>query len=399
MRISKYKVLVVSIAICMFLINLNNSTIYHYFFDEYTIYFAILAGLLLICALPFAHDFLINKKDLSYFFVFIIFISFSSFIRGITSDYITLLLYIVLLFLIVFLSKGYNIDYMKLFFIVSLVFSIWGLINYLYFLFDLSFVPLVKTSEILSWTRDVNLYGYVLCKPRSDFAIGGFTLYRLDAPFGEPGIMQMYSNYCVAYLLFFDDQVKYRKQILVISIITSILSFSLIGIIILTALSFLYFFKQKNTGLMVLFGSLMMIAVILMITEKTTSVSYLDRSSDYGYMIKQILEWLPFGIGIGHNELMSSNFVESIGRNAIGGYCGLLTPLLNFGLFGIVYYIYLYKAIVNCSVNFYSKISLAILFLLTLFTEPQAMSVYVLGFLMWGIFIHKKRKRNVEYYE
>ena len=93
MRISKYKVLVVSIAICMFLINLNNSTIYHYFFDEYTIYFAILAGLLLICALPFAHDFLINKKDLSYFFVFIIFISFSSFIRGITSDYITLLLY------------------------------------------------------------------------------------------------------------------------------------------------------------------------------------------------------------------------------------------------------------------------------------------------------------------
>ena len=80
---------------------------------------------------------------------------------------------------------------------------------------------------------------------------------------------------------------------------------------------------------------------------------------------------------------------------------GLLYPLAQYGIFGLVYYYALYKSILHLDnykgENKISQVAFAVFILMTLLTEPQADEPIILCFIFDGIirWIKNEKKRSI----
>ena len=227
------------------------------------------------------------------------------------------------------------------------------------------------------------------------------SIYRLDRPFGEPGIAQIFMNYGIIYNLFFINKNERQRKWIILFVIGSILSFSLIGYLILLFIIFLKLFREKKYGMCLVCIVPAVIIGSIMVIQKMTTLSYNDRVNDYSFMFETIVENFPFGIGIGHTGELEHTILEN-DSTSIGFYCGVLYPLAQYGIFGLIYYWALFKGIHNIINNQtryekkFSNIIFAIFIVLTLLTEPQADEPLILCFIFDGLQRYFNTKKGME---
>ena len=293
--------------------------------------------------------------------------------------------------LVICILKASDVDYVEVLFLVTKIYCIWGLICYLYTLLNLSFLPTtnVSTSLLYKWYK-IELFGFVISKPITHLTLGAVSLLRLDRPFGEPGIAQMYYNFGLICVLFYFQKIKKKWSNWVWMILFSIaiiLSFSLTGYFIYLVIIMVYLLSRKMYKLFSLFVLLALAVAYTMVTQKVDTVSYSDRLQDYSFMFNTIFQNLPFGIGIGNTGMLEHYVVAQTGEKAIGFYCGLLYPLAQYGFLGFFYYYVLIRSGRHFSKNIYTNVALIIYLILTLLTEPQAEEPFIVCILLGGLLL------------
>ncbi len=399
-RINLKKIISFFSVVFFIFIFLNNHTIYSLSFENSGDIFLIVAILSLFVVILLTQKLYFNKKFYTIILFWFISVAIPCLLSGITRLSIVRCCYWFALLIMIGCLYVAKIDYKKIFYIVCKIFCIWSLLCYFYTIFNLDFLPVtnVATEKMYNWFT-VNLYGYVISNPLSHFSFGNISFLRLDRPFGEPGIAQMYFNFGLIYSLFIEKNKKSKNIWSLIFILSVLLSFSTTGILILLTIVLIYIIMKKKY--FILFPMFLIAATIacIMIYQKKGTVSYEDRSGDIMFMLKTIFNNLPFGIGIGNTDLLEHNIIASTGTVSIGFYCGLLYPLAEYGILGIVYYIILFNSFKKFSENKYLRIAFSMFVIFTLFTEPDADECFIIAFLYSGLIefckLNNQNNRNL----
>ena len=208
----KNRVIGIILTIAFILLFLNDHTVYSVFFDNYTSKFTIVSACLFVIAFLLVGKIYTNWKFWISFSLWIFCVTISCLLYGFNRMYFVRVVYwLVIVFSIssMYLAK---IDFRNIFYNVARVFLIWALLNYVVNLLGLNIFPITATSteQLYNW-YNVDLYVFLFSKCYSHIYLGNISILRLDRPFGEPGIAQMYFNYAIVYLLFLSKQTKYKK--------------------------------------------------------------------------------------------------------------------------------------------------------------------------------------------
>lgn len=398
--IDRKKMLKILAVLFFVLVFLNDTTVYNVYFGDISSKFTIGACIILTFFIILSKKIYIGKK----FWFFIVFwlttILISCSMAGVTNFLFIRIAYWTITVIMVSTMYVAGINLKDTIYTVSKIFCIWCLACYFYTCFGFDFLPVTHTSEDLAYNfYRIDLYGFFISKPISHISITSFlTFLRLDRPFGEPGIAQIFMNYGLIYNIFFIENKKERKWFYLFTL-GSLCSFSLIGYAILLSIFFFKLYKEKKYVLLFMFVFVALSIGSIMIIEKMSSFSYSDRMEDYTHMFNTIVDNLPFGIGIGNTGNIERYKDTEFSK---GYYCGLLYPLMQYGLWGIVYYWALFKSIIYNSNNKKNKVIkyvLGIFIVLTLLTEPQADEPIILCFIFDGLinfFDKNKFSKEVE---
>lgn len=178
--------------------------------------------------------------------------------------------------------------------------------------------------------------------------IGGFSFYRLQSIFWEPGVFSVYLLLALYYYYFLVD----KKKLLQFTILTIclILTLSTTGLIVGIGMFMIYILKKmksvKNKILVVAPLSIVAIPVIANIwigkKNSTISPSYALRMYDMTRSLNIWKENFLFGVGYNNMSLFSME-----GR--IGNSNGLLNWCMTTGVLGLVFVILPFA--VNCMIS------------------------------------------------
>lgn len=371
---------------------LNDTTVYNVYFEEFSDIFIIFSCIVLFIFIIITGKIFVNLKYWAFIIFWLFTVTLSCSLAGISRMFYIRICYWTVTVLMITHMYIAKINFKSILYSVCKIFCIWCLICYFYTSLELSFLPITHTSDKLAYNfYQINLHGFFISNPISHMTIPGiFSLYRLDRPFGEPGIAQIFMNYGIIYYFFFSSQNKKEKIWFCLFTIGSILTFSLTGYIILLSIFMLKIYKEKKYMLFFFFAIIAGFIAAVMIAQKITTFSYSDRTNDYSVMMKTIVDNLPFGIGIGNVSKFSNLEVQDKSELSIGFYCGLLYPLMQYGILGIVYYYALYKSIKYISYTDskekkISNIAFLVFVMITLLTEPQADEPIIVSFIFDGL--------------
>ena len=389
--IKKSKIVFLLSVLFFFFLFLNDNTIYSMYFRNISSSFLVLSVVFLILLFFVSRKILFVKRFFIFVSIWLLSIFLCCCLTGLNNFVFVRLSYWSVILLVICILKESDIDYVEVLFLVTKIYCIWGLICYLYTLLNLSFLPTtnVSTSLLYKWYK-IELFGFVISKPITHLTLGAVSLLRLDRPFGEPGIAQMYYNFGLICVLFYFQKIKKKWSNWVWMILFSIaiiLSFSLTGYFIYLVIIMVYLLSRKMYKLFSLFVLLALAVAYTMVTQKVDTVSYSDRLQDYSFMFNTIFQNLPFGIGIGNTGMLEHYVVAQTGEKAIGFYCGLLYPLAQYGFLGFFYYYVLIRSGRHFSKNIYTNVALIIYLILTLLTEPQAEEPFIVCILLGGLLL------------
>ena len=389
--IKKSKIVFLLSVLFFFFLFLNDNTIYSMYFRNISSSFLVLSVVFLILLFFVSRKILFVKRFFIFVSIWLLSIFLCCCLTGLNNFVFVRLSYWSVILLVICILKASDIDYVEVLFLVTKIYCIWGLICYLYTLLNLSFLPTtnVSTSLLYKWYK-IELFGFVISKPITHMTLGAVSLLRLDRPFGEPGIAQMYYNFGLICVLFYFQKIKKKWSNWVWMILFSIaiiLSFSLTGYFIYLVIIMVYLLSRKMYKLFSLFVLLALAVAYTMVTQKVDTVSYSDRLQDYSFMFNTIFQNLPFGIGIGNTGMLEHYVVAQTGEKAIGFYCGLLYPLAQYGFLGFFYYYVLIRSGRQFSKNIYTNVALIIYLILTLLTEPQAEEPFIVCILLGGLLL------------
>ena len=389
--IKKSKIVFLLSVLFFFFLFLNDNTIYSMYFRNISSSFLVLSVVFLILLFFVSRKILFVKRFFIFVSIWLLSIFLCCCLTGVNNFVFVRLSYWSVILLVICILKASDVDYVEVLFLVTKIYCIWGLICYLYTLLNLSFLPTtnVSTSLLYKWYK-IELFGFVISKPITHLTLGAVSLLRLDRPFGEPGIAQMYYNFGLICVLFYFQKIKKKWSNWVWMILFSIaiiLSFSLTGYFIYLVIIMVYLLSRKMYKLFSLFVLLALAVAYTMVTQKVDTVSYSDRLQDYSFMFNTIFQNLPFGIGIGNTGMLEHYVVAQTGEKAIGFYCGLLYPLAQYGFLGFFYYYVLIRSGRHFSKNIYTNVALIIYLILTLLTEPQAEEPFIVCILLGGLLL------------
>ena len=374
--------------IFIFFILLNDHTFYSDYFDNISTLFLVLSFASLLVVVCLIHKMFLNPTLLIIVLVWSLCVLIPCVIAGANRMLFVRFAYWITIFIFLCLLHSGKVDYKIVLFKVFKIYCIWCLITYFYCIFNLDFLPKTLTSDKLLYNwYSVDFYGWIIYKPVVKFTIGDFSVIKLYSPFGEPGLVQMYFNFSLIYLLYFKETktIKRRKIWIFLFAISILLSFSMIGIVIMMISFIFYFKKKKRYILLVLAAAIGIVVFTQLIYQKIGTDSFGQRSNDYLIMFDEIEKNFPFGIGLGNISSLdySKNQINQY-YESFGFYSGLLYPILQYGIFGFAYYIMLVVALCRFSKNNTTNFVFASFLLLTLLTQPQADECFILMFLFQG---------------
>jgi len=399
-NIKKSKIVFTLSVVFFLFLFLNDNTIYSLYFRNYSSMFLLLSIVVLFFLLFISHKILLIKRYMTFIFVWLLAVLLSCCLNGLNNFVFVRLSYWSVVLVAICVIKANGIDYIEVLYVITKVYCVWGLICYLYTVFNFSFIPVtdVSSSLLYKWYK-IELYGYIISKPITHLSVGSISLLRLDRPFGEPGIAQMYYNFGLLCNLFYFNNMKQKKVKwfwFILFSLATILSFSLTGYFIYLVIIMIYLLYRKKRKLFLLFLLLSLVVAYTMVTQKVDTVSYSDRLQDYTFMFDAIIHNLPFGIGIGNTGNLDHYIVAETGEKAIGFYCGLLYPLAQYGFLGFFYYYVFIRTGKSFSNNIYANVVFWVYMSLTLLTEPQAEEPFIMCLLFGGLLLSFINKNELE---
>lgn len=377
---------------------LNDHTIYSDFFGSVGSVFLIIATISLAIVCVLSRKMYSNNKMWLILLLWLFSVLIPCLMAGITKlVYVRICYWTASLIALLVLYKN-NIDYKEVLLNVVKILCIWCLINYLYTILEFDFLPVTNVSDELLYNwYSVELNGFLIYKNLVSFTFGTLKIIKLYSPLGEPGIACMYFNFAVMYILFFQEKNKRNKIWLFIFSLAIFLSVSLIGIIVYFAILMYYMFYRKQYALIFVFGIISVAIAMVLIIQKIGTLSYTNRTSDFGFMYNTIINNLPFGIGLGNIDSLEKTLTIAYETEGVGFYCGLLYPLAQFGVFGLVYYFMMLKSIKFFSEIKYARNAFALYILLTLLTQPQADECFIVCFLFSGLILYTNKRMRKKY--
>ena len=365
----------------IFFLTISNSTFYQYYFSNLSHAFVIIAIFLALLLTIYAKGIRINANELYCFVLFLICFLTPSIINGFNSYVLFLLLRVASIYLMIKSFNYFHVNFFEMLDKVIFVFSLWSILNYFICSANLVLLPVVHSIPHYDWNQ--NVYGFVFIDPSSPFNFKGIRVNRLCYPFSEPGVAQLFFNYGIIYCLFISRK-KNWKRVIFYSICV-LMTISSIGILIFSFIVVIYLFKQKKPGLISIYLLIAAICASILIQEKKSGVSYNQRTFDLYISLFAALKTFPVGKGY-QNELGFIPISNPYG--GVGFYCGLIDIFIDFGLFGLLYYICLIKACKGIGKQFglYAKITLALLLIITVLTEPIQYCNFYLMLIDCGMF-------------
>lgn len=400
---NKTKLMTIIGSIVIFLMILNSSTIYSYYFENISNICLILGGGL--CLFLLLLDQRIGSlKTLLLSIIWIISISVPSLFSEITSSLFFYILKFYVMFLCISILYYNKVNYLNILYKISKIFLIWALINYLISIFDISILP-VTNSYTTWWGGSYDLYLFTFFKnTQQTFSIFNLNLQRLHSPFSEPGVAQFVFNYGLFYSLFYEKNRKNKIIWILMFSATAFLTTSLTGIAILFILLLIYMLKEKKVIAFSFSILISLIVIYFFISQKLNSVSYDDRISDFIFIFNSAKNKLPFGIGIGNSDYAGTRIDVITGEIISGGFfSGLFTPLVYFGFLSLFFYYLLYLSIKYFDKNKYINLAFSVLILITLLTEPLTFTTLIAVFLVHGMInssqLNYIQNTNKEIYE
>lgn len=327
------------LAVCFFvLIFLNDTTVYNVYFETFSNIFVGISCCILLIFIASTGKLFINKKFWAFIFFWFITVLTSCLIAGFTRMTFVRICYWTVTITMVTQMYLAKIDLKSTIYSVCKIFCIWCLLCYFYASFNLNFLPTTHVSKELAYNHySIKLYGGIISIPISHIRLpGSISLYRLDRPFGEPGIAQIFMNYGIIYYSFIlKESTKKEKKWFYLFVLGSILTFSLTGYIILFSILIFKLYQEKKYTYCFIFSFIAIVIGSFMVFQKVNTFSYSDRTGDYKFMISTIFENLPFGIGIGNTNSLEHYIIEGTDNESIGFYCRIIIS------FSTIWYIWI----------------------------------------------------------
>ena len=380
------------VEIALFFMLLNVSTIYSYYFKNLSNIFLLLGGFITILGGLLSKNSTTSRKAIIILFLWSAAVIVCSVFGGFSNSSINYLIKVFIMYFIIDIALHKGIEPLAILYRVCKFMTIWAVVNYILMdILQIRFLPSVSSFST-SWGYTYNLYLGVFMENTQKIHFFGNIIKRLHVPFSEPGVAQLFFNYTLFYILFIKKNIiKKDFYILFISVLAIIMSNSLTGFLILGSQVLVYCIKHKKVFLITLLSIIVFIIGFYLIADKLSSDSYLDRSGDYIHMITNAFDNLPFGIGIGNADALEPRINNATGEYANNSnFCGLISPLLYFGVFSIIYYVILFYSFryYSYKTDIYSKISLAAIVIITLFTEPLSLTSFF-AFLELNGLVHR----------
>ena len=282
-----------------------------------------------------------------------------------------------------FILQGYDMMYWlyKVIFFLAVVFLVF------YIVFDI-FFPKAGLSYYYKMDTGTFIYSghyNIYFRWATSTEIFGFKILRCSGFCWEPGQYQIYLNYALMYLLFFDEGRERCKILKIIVITIAIISTaSTMGYIIAVALFagiILNLNSKVKYFILIIISFIAVLLIFRLINEKqeTSTFSYTTRASEFEYLSDVLFINGPFGKGLYSENIVNALlcFVWDYGYIAIG-ICVLL-----------VFYIFNNNAFF---LNNKHKVFFIIWFLFSLINEPiqyMNFTFAIVSFISLGVVIRK----------
>lgn len=385
--------------LALLLILLNTSTIYTYYYQNIGYFFLIFGGLIALFLLFFVNKLTISDA-LFKILVFLTMIIIFGLLSTVSSSTLSLIFKILILFSLIYSFSATGIEFSSILLKVLKIFAIWALLNQFFFYTGLlNLLPVTATYQ--SW-KPFNLYLFFFYDSFSGITLFGTRYMRMSAPFSEPGVLAVFLNMGMFISLWLTPKGYKRNCWILIFFISLLLCMSSWGLIMLLIQFLCFLIKREKVFLTICSAFIAVIIGILLISQKYGSFSYYDRLMDLSDMFNQAIIHLPIGRGLGESEEYTRiDAVTGLQYNMVGNYTGLLTPFLDFGI-GSIYYYYLLILgaryfTSNKRINRYIFVSLLILMLGSLLTEPLSLSTIYLSILCNGVINQSQSKKLTHY--
>lgn len=377
--------------LAIFLMLFNTSTIYASYFPLIADSLLIIGSFLVCVIALLSNEGFLQKKSLIPFSLFFFYIFVCGALTNLSSSLIFLLLKIFLCCVIVSIADLNNINFFKIFYKYVFIMSLWSLINYFLSYFNFFNLPITNVF-ITEWGGNYNLHLFIFFKNVMGFNFGDFTLYRMHAPFSEPGVAQLFFNFGLFYNLFKENNnIKNRILLILFFGICVILSFSFTGYIVCFLIFFIYLLRQRKFLHLFCFALISSIIILIFGLNKLNSGSFFERSNDLLFLYNLFVDNLPFGIGLSENANIDFAVIDEQGLKVAGGfYSGIFTPLIYFGLIGMLYYLFLVNALKYSFKNKFSKAAFSCLLIFTLTTEPLTFTTLFCLFIANGLLMRSR---------
>ncbi len=268
-------------------------------------------------------------------------------------------------------------------------------------LYSLIFYIMIQMLKLSLPVKYIDAGNYMIYKSYfnifywlQSFNINGQILIRNSSIFWEPGMYQIFINYCIFYVFFMKNSVTKMDKIniflLTISLFTTTSTTGIMLLMILFSLK-IYSIESNNRSLVLLkiFISLLLsvssiFIIIYLLGKKSDNISMSLRINDLLIPIKLFLAKPIFGWGYLNYDIytkVSGNY---------GNSNGVTTLIYQTGLIGICLYTIFTMMLINKmkkeKYTIYGRISLFIFVVISNMTEPIIYSNFTILFLAMGYF-------------
>lgn len=316
-----------------------------------TLTFFLTTILLFICIIEKIQEKLELKKTLFVLFSIIYFLLISFFSKY-TFNESSLFLYTYYLIFFLFVSNTLENEEMnsliKTFIKLVCLFSIYAI--YQFCVYNLwNFLPLKELIPSNILTPNYNTFSNIL--------VGNKYFFRAHSIYLEPSFLSQFS--AIAILLTYYCEIKNKKLIYIINIISMIMSLSGTGFIILIFGLFYILIMQKNYKLFIIINLLIIMCFAFIYINKDTNMDfakyYINRMNELDFENKgssgyyrfilpikatgDVLRNDIFGVGAGNDIILANKY----GSNESGIPNGYGKMFVEFGIFGIVFFIVIFK--------------------------------------------------------
>lgn len=334
-----------------------------------------------------------NKKD--FLVILFIFIAWISINMIISFDTLMNSLFFIIKFITIFSIVKYcnykNINLHKSIYIVVSFISLYSLIFYIsiqIFKIDIP-VKYIALKNYMTYRSYFGIFYWI-----QTININGLNIIRNSSIFWEPGMYQIFINYCILYVFFLKNTVtkidKVNVVILTISMITTTSTTGMMLMIVLYILK-LYSIKSKDKLLILvkIFTSVAvsivgLYLIIYMLLGKSNTNSMNARLNDLTIPIRLFLQKPIFGWGF-----LNYDIYRELSGN-MGNSNGVTTLIYQTGLMGVFMYnifiIMLIRRLRLKAYNIYVIIALLIFILISNMAEPIIYSNFTILFLAMGYF-------------